>query len=75
VHSTVQISVNSFIRRLEAKPFSGPSGVSPAALRSADVKTGAWAKASFGEPDPHTRLADDALVKLKRAAYLAAAEV
>ena len=47
-------SVNYFIGRLEANPFSAPSGVSPAVLRSAAVKTRAWAEARFGDPDaPH----------------------
>ena len=54
VHSAVERSVNYFISRLEANPFSAPNGVSPAELRSAAVKTRAWAPACFGDPDaPH----------------------
>jgi SAM-dependent methyltransferase len=54
VVSTVGRSINYFINRLEANPFSAPSGVSPALLRSAASKTRAWAEARFGDPDaPH----------------------
>ena len=54
VHSTVGRSVNYFIGRLEANPFSAPIGVNPAVLRSAAIKTRAWAEARFGDPDaPH----------------------
>ncbi len=54
VLSAVRRSVNYFINRLEANPFSAPGGVSPAALSSAADKTRAWAAARFGDPDaPH----------------------
>jgi SAM-dependent methyltransferase len=54
VLSTVGRSINYFINRLEANPFSAPRGVSPALLRSAAGKTRAWAKARFGDTDaPH----------------------
>jgi SAM-dependent methyltransferase len=49
VLSTVGRSVNYFINRLEANPFSAPSGVSRAVLRSAADKTRAWAEARFGD--------------------------
>ena len=51
VLSTVGRSVNYFINRLEANPFSAPRGVSPALLRSAADKTRAWAEARFGDPN------------------------
>ena len=51
VLSTVGRLVNYFINRLEANPFSAPSGVSPDLLRSAADKTRAWAEARFGDPD------------------------
>ena len=55
---TVGRSVNYFINRLEANPFSAPSGVSSAVLRSAADKTRAWAEARFGVPNaPHPALA------------------
>ena len=54
VLSTVNRSVNYFINRLQANPFSAPRGVSPAVLRSAADKTRAWAEARFGDLDaPH----------------------
>ncbi len=49
--STVGRSVNYFINRLEANPFSAPRGVSPALLRSAADKTRAWAETRFGDPN------------------------
>jgi SAM-dependent methyltransferase len=51
VLSTVHRSVNYFLNRLEANPFSAPGGVSRAALRSAADKTRAWAEARFGDLD------------------------
>ena len=51
VLSTVGRSVNYFINRLEANPFSAPRGASPALLRSAADKTRAWAEARFGDPN------------------------
>ena len=54
VLSTVNRSVNHFINRLEANPFSAQRGVSPPLLRSAVGKTRSWAEARFGDPDtPH----------------------
>jgi SAM-dependent methyltransferase len=51
VLSTVGRSVNYFLNRMEANPFSVPSGVSPAVLRSAADRTRAWAEARFGDPN------------------------
>jgi hypothetical protein len=59
VVSTVGRSINYYINRLEANPFSAPSGVNPALLRHAASKTRAWAETRFGDvaaPHPAQRV-------------------
>ena len=54
VLSPVGRSVNYFINRLEANPFSGAEWCEPRLVEVCRDKTRAWAEARFGDPDaPH----------------------